>query len=733
MTLPFPSSLIRFLKCIALASGLLAALPHAYGVLKGPDGVVWQKVRHGDTITAQARSADGSLLVVASDDDTVKVFTDGGQTLLRTINMHPWRATALAISPDGMTLAVGNYRGRVRQVELATGVDKSNMLLFDSKIMGLSYTPDGKTLAVVADQGSMALYKTSPFASSGTLSGHSAHIAAQAMSPDGKYLATVDWTGTAIVWQISTKAKVKTLADTTAALQSVLFTTDGSTLVTAGDDGQLRLYRTTDWALTKTMATVGAPVTSLAMTTDGAYLTAGTSTGSVFTFEPPYTADPKSISVGTEAITTLVPDTSGDGIMAACGTARGIVNPAANAVSQTGNSRRPQVIVSAISSDNFMVAEASGVEITLLSIVSGAVTNTFTVEKGFVACIALSPDGKYLAAGTSGDGSSVVVWNVSTGEKLYDFDDVTDSISAVAFTPDSAYLAAAGANDAAGIRLWALADGSLWKTLTGNAAGYAAIAFAGNNLFALGRYDAASITGWNLATGLSVVNKAIPGARLMSLMEGSNQAAVVVDAAQIDLQILSLASLATVTSIPLENVPSAINATSNGRTIILADGNGVRWMDVATKTVAYSTSSGIGAASNTALSPNGNLALLTGRDSSLILQHNPLSPMAGMLSGLQASPTNPNNYSTAWFGTFYGGAFPWALHDVHGWLYLADAGGGTSWAWAQESELQWLWLAAQVYPWLYSSAQTDWVYYFPGSKSPRYFYVPADEKWLTLE
>ena len=62
---------------------------------------------------------DGHRWIACSADKTIRVFADGGQKL--ALNGHEDWVYALALSPDGKTLASGSWDGQVRLWDLADG------------------------------------------------------------------------------------------------------------------------------------------------------------------------------------------------------------------------------------------------------------------------------------------------------------------------------------------------------------------------------------------------------------------------------------------------------------------------------------------------------------------------------------------------------------------------------------------------------------------------------------
>jgi len=83
-----------------------------------------------------------------------------------------------------------------------------------------------------------------------------------------------------------------------------------------------------------------------------------------------------------------------------------------------------------------------------------------------------------------------------------------------------------------------------------------------------------------------------------------------------------------------------------------------------------------------------------------------------------------------WFGRFWEANFPWHYHETHGWLYSESS--STRDIVFYDVELGYWWTSRAYYPWLYSYAQGEWLYYQPESTKPRWFYRRTSEEWFSL-
>ncbi|GAB4160311.1 MAG: hypothetical protein Tsb009_37660 [Planctomycetaceae bacterium] len=120
------------------------------------------------------------------------------------------------------------------------------------------------------------------------------------------------------------------------------------------------------------------------------------------------------------------------------------------------------------------------------------------------SAMTLSPDGRTVAIASStrslrGKAThQIVVWEVATGEKVYELTQHSGRILTIAFSPDGKFLAT-GSLDRT-VRIWELATGELSKTFQGHRGPVSALAFSRNGeLLASGSFDKTVLI-WN-ATG----------------------------------------------------------------------------------------------------------------------------------------------------------------------------------------------------------------------------------------
>ena len=81
-----------------------------------------------------------------------------------------------------------------------------------------------------------------------------------------------------------------------------------------------------------------------------------------------------------------------------------------------------------------------------------------------------------------------------------------------------------------------------------------------------------------------------------------------------------------------------------------------------------------------------------------------------------------------WFGIFNTSFAPWIYHTDHGWMYPVGIDTSSIWFW-DNAMGAWWWTAATVYPFVYRSSDSTWMFYVVNSAGPRWFYNYRTSQW----
>ncbi|MDO9057494.1 MAG: c-type cytochrome, partial [Bradyrhizobium sp.] len=204
---------------------------------------------HEAPIAALAVSPDGATLASASWDRTVRLWPLAGGSA-RALEGHTQNVNGVAFSPDGRTLVSVSYDLTVRIWPLS-GPSAATVVTIPSPLNAVAIGGDGEIAAGGAD--GRIYFLTGNGTRSGEAAAGPRPVISLAISPDGAWLAAAGIGGSVAVIDRRTRDLARTLVGPGLPVWSVAFMPDSRTLLTGGADSIIRRWN----------AVTGEPVDSL--------------------------------------------------------------------------------------------------------------------------------------------------------------------------------------------------------------------------------------------------------------------------------------------------------------------------------------------------------------------------------------------------------------------------------------------------------------------------------------
>ena len=110
-------------------------------------------------IYAVAISPDGQTLASGSYDKIIKIYHSKSGQLIHTIKGQGDAIETLAITPDGQKLISGSWDNTIKLWDLQTGKLLHTLRGHSDDVKTLAISPDGKTLASGSSDGTIRLWK----------------------------------------------------------------------------------------------------------------------------------------------------------------------------------------------------------------------------------------------------------------------------------------------------------------------------------------------------------------------------------------------------------------------------------------------------------------------------------------------------------------------------------------------------------------------------------------------
>jgi WD40 repeat protein len=249
---------------------------------------------HSGDIWGMAWSPDGNCLASASQDGSVKLWNTANWQKTADLDTGAW-AFCISWSPDGKRLAVGTGSSTDEtRPETFSGtsqiwdLDTQQMLrqfFVSSFIISTAWSPDGSTLAVGQWDGRITFWDGEKDSALKSLVATTARsdVNGLAWSPDGCRLGSAHQDGKIRVWDPGTGKIQTTFAAREGWLRGLAWSPDGSLLASAGEDGVIRIWRLSDGRMLAGVTPGSLPIWSLKWSPDGNWLAAG---NGIFSPEP---------------------------------------------------------------------------------------------------------------------------------------------------------------------------------------------------------------------------------------------------------------------------------------------------------------------------------------------------------------------------------------------------------------------------------------------------------------
>ncbi len=150
----------------------------------------------------------------------------------------------------------------------------------------VAFSPDSKVLATASADKTVKLWDVETGKVTATLTGHTDCVCAVAFARDGKTLASGSFDKTAIIWDVEKQRARHTLTGHRGAVQTVAFSPDCQTVATGSIDATIRLWDVAKGTHQATITGHKTWVNALVYSKDGKYLVSGSSDGTVRLWDP---------------------------------------------------------------------------------------------------------------------------------------------------------------------------------------------------------------------------------------------------------------------------------------------------------------------------------------------------------------------------------------------------------------------------------------------------------------
>jgi WD40 repeat protein len=229
-----------------------------------------------------AFSPESEMLTSSRGEERAVEVRDLRNPLSKTVLRLPGEVTALAFSPDGQTLAVGQADDNVRLLR-ASKWDFINLVGSEGNsaaVTALAFSPQGTALASGGADGKVKLWSTRTFNREKILGQCSGSVRVIAFATDGMKVAAGCDKGKVLVWSVST-GSLEWTQNATGAVLALAFSFNGRVLASAGEDKDVRFWDIDTGAAAGKLEGPPESVTTIAFAPGGKELLTGSRDGKI--------------------------------------------------------------------------------------------------------------------------------------------------------------------------------------------------------------------------------------------------------------------------------------------------------------------------------------------------------------------------------------------------------------------------------------------------------------------
>ncbi|MEM7032005.1 MAG: NB-ARC domain-containing protein [Chloroflexota bacterium] len=454
---------------------------------------------HSRFVTDCAFSPDVSRILSASDDKTLKVWgVDSGQ-LIKTFSGHSATVRSCTFSPNGSLILSASDDKTLKVWDVDSGQLIKTFSGHSSFVIGCAFSPNSSLILSASSDKALKVWDVDSGQLIKTFSGHSSVVTDCAFSPDGSRILSASYDGTVKMWDVNSGQLLKTFSGHIDVVTGCAFSPDGSRILSASDDKTLKVWDVDSGQQLITLSSHSATVRSCAFSPNSSRILSA--------------SDDKTLKVwdvdnGQQLITLSSHSATVNGCTFSPNSSR-ILSASEDRTLKVWDVDSGQQLITfsghshfvnscAFSPDGSRILSASDDKtLKVWDVDSGQLLKTFSGHSSWVKSCAFSPDGSRILSASSD--KTLKVWDVDSGQQLMIFSGHSATVRSCAFSPDGSRILSASSDKT--LKVWDVGSGQQLMTFSGHSHFVNSCAFSPDGSRILSASYDGSLKVWDVGSG----------------------------------------------------------------------------------------------------------------------------------------------------------------------------------------------------------------------------------------
>ena len=454
---------------------------------------------HTNVVYSAAYSPDGTRIVTASGDQTARVWDAATAMEIIVLRGHYRRVLSAAFSPDGAHIVTASRDGTARVWDAATAKEIAVLHGHDQGMNSAAYSPNGMRIVTASDDWTARVWEAATAIEIAVLRGHEDIVHFAAFGPDGTRILTSSNDKTARMWDTATAKEIAVLRGHDGIISSEVFSPDGTRIVTASYDNTARVWNAATGTNINLLLGHEDRVTSAAFAPSGTRIVTASRDKTVRIWDAA-SANEISVLQGHEnGVSSAAFSSDGMHIVTASWdkTAR-IWHPTLGKEIAILRGHERGVVSAAFSPDGLRVVTTSGD--TTVRIWDPTTAKEIAILRGHereVVSTAFSPDGSRIV--TASRDMTARIWDPTMAKAIAVLRGHEREVVSAAFSPDGSRIVTASGDKT--LRIWDPASAKEIAVLRGDGSYVLSATFSPDGMSIVTASDDGTARVWDAATG----------------------------------------------------------------------------------------------------------------------------------------------------------------------------------------------------------------------------------------